>query len=215
MSKKNTSKTHAKILFMVQFAILLAIEAIVCFTPLGSLPIGPLVATLMHIPVIITAINLGIGAGSLMGFFAGLFSFLVWTFTPPSPILAFAFTPAYAPGNFWSLVICFVPRILIGTLSGLVFNALNGLLKKHKKLDFLAYTAAGIVGSLVNTVLVLGFIYIFFGQPYAEANGLAFEALLGAMMAVIGTNGILELVLAAVCSFAICKPIRKYILKKD
>ena len=44
------------ILFIAQFGILLALE-VVCFTPLGSLRvIGPIVATLSHIPVIITAV---------------------------------------------------------------------------------------------------------------------------------------------------------------
>ena len=71
MTKNNT-------LFIVQFSILLAIEAIFCFTPLGSLPaMGPIVATLMMVPVIITAILLGTKAGTIMGAFAGLFSFIV------------------------------------------------------------------------------------------------------------------------------------------
>ena len=65
---------------MVQFSILLALEVIMCFTPLGSIPIGPMVATLAMIPVILTGILLGVGAGAAMGFCAGLFSFIVWTF---------------------------------------------------------------------------------------------------------------------------------------
>ena len=86
-----------KTIFLAQFAMLLAIEAIVCFTPLGSLPIGPMVATLGMVPVIITAIILGTPAGTAMGFFTGLFSFLVMTFTPPTPV-AFVFTPFYSIG---------------------------------------------------------------------------------------------------------------------
>jgi uncharacterized membrane protein len=129
----NGSNGRSKVLFMVQFALLLALEAIVCFTPLGSLPaVGPIVATLMLIPVILTAVLLGTAAGTAMGFFAGLFSFLVWTFSPPSPIVAFVFTPFYAlgdlRGNIWSLVICFVPRILVGTVTGVQVSskATNG-----------------------------------------------------------------------------------------
>lgn len=103
---------NKKTLFLAQFAILLAIEAIVCFTPLGSLPaFGPIVATLGMVPVIITAILLGTGAGTLMGFFAGLFSFCVWTFTPPSP-LAFVFTRFTASGQ---------PSGTIGALQSVLF----------------------------------------------------------------------------------------------
>ena len=65
---------------MVQFSILLALEVIMCFTPLGSIPIGPMVATLAMIPVILTGILLGVGAGAAMGFFAGLFSFYCMDF---------------------------------------------------------------------------------------------------------------------------------------
>ena len=93
---------------MVQFSILLALEVIMCFTPLGSIPIGPMVATLAMIPVILTGILLGVGAGAAMGFFAGLFSFIVWTFISPGPT-AFVFTPFVSigdiHGNGWSLVL--------------------------------------------------------------------------------------------------------------
>ncbi len=91
-------KTSKNTLFMAQFALLLAIEIIVCFTPLGSIPIGPIVATLAMIPVIITAILLGVGAGAVMGAFAGLCSFLVMTFVSPSPT-SFVFTPFYSVGD--------------------------------------------------------------------------------------------------------------------
>ncbi|MCQ2425279.1 MAG: ECF transporter S component [Lachnospiraceae bacterium] len=211
---KIIEERRKKTLFLTQFSLLLAIEAIVCFTPLGSIPIGPLVATLSHVPVIITAITLGTGAGTLMGFFFGLFSFLYWTFNPG--VTSFVFTPFYTIGEFggsvWSIVICFVPRILLGLFSGLVFSALHKLFD-GKKADAVSYVASGIVGSLTNTVLVLGGIYLFFGREYAAANGLAYEALIGAMMAVIGSNGLLEMAVAAVIAFAVCLPVRKYFLK--
>ena len=209
------AERRKRTLFLTQFSILLAIEAIVCFTPLGSIPIGPLVATLAHVPVIVTAINLGVGAGTTMGFFAGLFSFIIWSFFPPNPLLAFTFTPFYAPGNFWSLVICFVPRILIGTFSGLMFNLLNKFAKNSHVMDVVSYAVAGVIGSLTNTVLVLGGIYVFFGQPYAEANAIGFELLFGAIMGVVATNGVLEAVVGGLFAYVICKPIRKYVLRND
>ncbi len=218
MQKKSNHQMmlrHKSILFLTQFSILLAILAIICFTPLGSIPIGPLVATIAHIPVIITAINLGVGAGSLMGFFAGLFSFIVWSFMPPNPAIAFVFTPFHAPGNALSLVICFVPRILIGTSAGLLFKAINYYAGKSKILDTLSYIIASVCGSLVNTVFVLGGIYLFFGRLYAESLGLSYDILIGLLMGVVGTNGVLELIIAAVVAYAVCKPIRKFILHTD
>jgi uncharacterized membrane protein len=117
------------------------------------------------VPVVITAILLGTKAGTLMGFFAGLFSFLVWTFMPPADSVAFAFvfTPFAEPGNFFSLVICFVPRILTGTFAGLSHKAFKKLFAGKKYLDVLQYGISAVIGSLTNTVLVLVGIMVFFG----------------------------------------------------
>lgn len=200
-----------KTLFMARFAILLALEAITCFTPLGSIPIGPgIVATLALVPVIVTAIVMGPKAGTAMGAFAGLFSLLVWTFTPPGPA-AFVFSPFHSPdggmGSLWSLVIVFVPRILVGTVAGLIFRALDG--RGSKKV--LAYALAGLIGSLVNTFGVLGGIYLFFGESYAEAYGMAYELLLGAIGLTVVTNGIPEAIVATLVATIVCQPLRKMV----
>ncbi len=214
-----TSENHSKVLFLTQFSLLLAIEAIVCFTPLGSLPIGPLVATLSAIPVIMTTVLLGTKSGTLMGFFFGLFSFIVWTFMPPNPVTAFVFTPFYSfgdfKGSFWSIVICFVPRILIGTVTGLIINGLSKLMgeKKSKAKFGIICTVAGILGSLTNTLLVLGGIYLFFGREYAAANQMSYELLLGAIGTVILTNGLLEAALGGVFGGAI-SPLKDRLIKQ-
>lgn len=213
-------KTRKNTLFLAQFSMLLAIEAIVCFTPLGSLPaIGPVVATLSHIPVIIAAILLGTGAGTAMGFFFGLFSFLVWTFTPPSPVIAFVFTPFYSfgemSGSLWSLVICFVPRILIGTAAGVLFKLFTKAFSRFDKVKVLTYSLTGFLSSLVNTLLVLGGIYVIFGQAYAQAVGLSYSLLLGVVGLSVVTSGIPEAVIAAFLAYAVCYPLHKYLLSKQ
>lgn len=202
-----------KVLFLVQFGVLLAIEAIFCFTPLGSLPaLGPIVATLAMVPVIITALLLGTAAGTIMGAFTGLFSFLVWTFTPPSPVAAFIFTPFYTlgdyNGNFGSLLICFVPRILTGTVAGAVYHKLSGSFpKKH----ILNYSLSAILGSLTNTFGVLGGIWLFFGSEYSNIAGKAILIIIGST---ILTSGIPEAVVAAILASAVCRPL-KVILSKE
>lgn len=190
--------------FLAQFSILLALEAIFCFTPLGSLPaIGPIVATLGMIPVIVTAIILGTGAGTLMGAFAGLFSFLVWTFMTPNPLVAFAFTPVYPPGNLFSVLICFVPRILVGTVTGLVFKAMAGLSDKRQ---WLRYGLAGFLGSLVNTVGVMGGIWLFFGDAYAGVLGSAILVIVGLTVL---TSGIPEAIISAAAGIFVCRPLKR------
>lgn len=203
---------HDRTLVLTQFAMLLAIEAIVCFTPLGSLPaIGPIVATLAMVPVIITAILLGTGAGAAMGAFAGLFSLLVWTFTPPNPLVAFVFTPFYGlgstHGNVWSLVICFVPRILVGVVAGACFH----LFARLKWKSGFVYGLSGALGSLVNTFGVLAGIYVFFGHSYATVLGKGFNLLLGLIGLTILTSGIPEAIIGGVAAYVVCLPIQKHV----
>lgn len=196
---------NSNVVFLAQFSILLAILAIFCFTPLGSIPIGPIVATLAMLPVIVTAILLGPVAGSVMGGLAGLFSLIVWTFMPPTPPAAFVFSPFYSLGEYQgsaaSLLICLVPRVLVGTVAGLASRALSGMKNRP-----ISYAIAGVLGSLTNTVLVLGGIWLFFGNQYATL----FEA---PMLAIIGililTNGLPEAVVSAIVTPAVCAPLMK------
>lgn len=219
--KLSMMERQKRTLFMVLFAVILAIEAIVCFTPLGSLPaLGPIVATLAMIPVTITGILLGPVAGALMGFFAGLFSFIVWTFMPPplSIQFAFVFTPfnlvGENSGSVWSLVICFIPRIMTGLMAGflyMIFAKREFFTKKPFLLNFLS----GFFGSLVNTFGVLSGIFLFFRKPYAAIQEKTYILLLVGLLSLVLTSGIPEAVLAGLASHAVCHPTKKHIFKSD
>ncbi|MDR1002045.1 MAG: ECF transporter S component [Oscillospiraceae bacterium] len=192
------------ILFLVQFSILVAIEALFCFTPLGSLPaLGPIVATLAMIPVIITALLLGTKAGTAMGAIAGLFSFVVWTFMPPTPLAAFVFTPFYSlgeiHGNLGSVLICFVPRILVGAVAGSTYKALS---KAFPAKNILCYSLSALLGSFANTFGVMGGIWLFFGTQYASIAGQAMILIVGTT---ILTSGIPEAIVSAIAASAVCK----------
>ena len=202
-----------KTLFLTQFSILFAILMLFCFTPLGALPaFGPIVATLGMIPVIITAQLLGTKAGVVMGFFAGLFSFLVWTFMPPSPIVAFVFTPFYSfgeiSGNFGSVLISFVPRILCGAVAGLSYK---GLSKTFPAKQALGLALSAILASLTNTFGVMGGIWLFFGNQYTTVFGATMLLIIGTTVL---TSGIPEAIVSAIASSAVCRPIQM-ILDRD
>ena len=218
----SNAENRKKILFMVQFAILLALTAVFCFVPiLGSIPFTPVVvATTSMLPIIITALLLGTVAGTVMGFFAGLFSLIVWTFTPPNPLIAFLFTPFYSlgdiQGNFYSLLICFVPRILIGTSAGLMFFAFKKIAAKNKIAESIVFAASGIAGSLANTVFVLAGWYFFFAKDIAEAFAWELSAVFnGAIIFTFVTNGIPELIISAVVAVGVCMPLKHILTKQN
>lgn len=194
-------KTKKTVQNMTEFAILLAIEAIFCFTPLGSLPtIGTIVMTLGMIPVVITSLILGVGYGTAMGAFAGLFSLIYFTFMSSSPV-AFVFSPFVSTGlfkgNFGSIIICFVPRILTGTLPILIYKFLTKIMPKVDKLNLVI---SSIIGSLINTLGVLFFIWIFFSDQYLIETGNQGQVIVTVIGLLILTNGLPEALLTGIVS---------------
>ena len=99
---------------MVLTAVIAAIIILMAFTPVGYINLVVIKATLIHVPVIIGSVVLGPKKGAFLGFIFGLTSLINNTFNPS--LLSFAFSPFYSGGNLWSIVICFVPRILTGVV---------------------------------------------------------------------------------------------------
>ena len=179
-------------------AMFLAIQIILVVTPLGYLPIGPISATTMHIPVIIAGIALGKKAGAQLGFVFGLTSVLNATFRPT--LTSFCFSPFVTiggiGGNWMRVLIAFVPRILLGYLAGLIYE------KLYRKgiNENVGIIAGALTGAITNTVLVLGGIYLFFGSAYADAIKVAYDTLIAVLLGVVATNGIAEAILGAVAT---------------
>ena len=191
--------------YMTSMALFLAIEIILVVTPLGYIPIGPLNATTMHIPVIIAGIVLGKKAGAELGIVFGLTSLIKATIQPG--ITSFCFSPFVTigtmSGNYKSLLIAFVPRILLGYLAGFVFE----IMKKNNR-ENLGVVVGALTGAITNTVLVLSGIYIFFSEAYASAVGVQYSTLVTVLLGVVSTNGILEAILGAIVSLAIYKALK-------
>ena len=199
----NQKKTDVKLL--AQMALLVALELVLAFTPLGYIPLGFMNATTMHIPVILGACLLGPKAGALLGGVFGVTSVIRATITPN--LTSFVFTPFYSfspefSGNWTSLIVAIVPRVLIGVIAGLVFQFVMRV--SHDK-QAVALPIAGFVGSMVNTIGVMGLIYLLFGEQYAAAGGKSFDLLRGVIMGVVGINGVPEALIAAVLTLAVGK----------
>lgn len=196
-----TNKTQ----YMAFMAMFLAIEIALVLTPLGYIPLGPISATTMHIPVIIAGIALGKKAGAQLGFVFGLTSMLNATFRPLPTSFVFSpfITIGTMSGNWTSLLIAFIPRILLGYLAGAIYEQL----KKRNVNDYACILTGALTGAITNTVLVLGGIYIFFGSAYAETVGVAYNALIAMLFGIVTTNGIAEAALGAAACLLICRAI--------
>ena len=199
---------NKKTLGLVQIALFTAIIFVLAMVPgLGYIPIGVVRATTIHIPVIIGSVIMGPRKGAVLGGMFGLTSLINNTITPT--VTSFVFSPVLAmemmgvKGVVMSLVICFVPRILIGIVPYYVYGGIRKVMKKGKSTLITALGAAGVAGSLTNTLLVMNLIYLLFGKEYAAAKEMAYEALYSAILVIIGTNGVPEAIVAAVLVAAI------------
>ena len=212
-----SNKASAKTLGMVQLALLGALIFILAFTPfLGYIPLGVTRATIVHIPVIIGSLLLGPKKGAVLGFLFGVTSFLQNSFISPN-ITSFTYTPLYSVGDFhgngWSLVICFVPRILVGVVPYYVYKLFMKWLSAKKGGQSVSLAAAGLAGSLTNTLLVMNLIYFCFGNQYAAAKEVA-SGLYGVILSVIFINGVPEAIVAALLTAVICKALFR-VMKKN
>ena len=208
----NLTSDKSRTLGLVQTALLGAIIFLLAFTPsLGYIPLGVINATTIHIPVIIGSLLLGPKRGAVLGFLFGLSSMIMATTSPAltsfifSPFLSAGITPL---GPVWSLIICYVPRILVGVVPCFVYQALKKLMQGKKGTDAVSLIISVVAGSLTNTILVMGLIYILFGHAYAEAIGISYSALFAAIMSVIAVNGVLEAIVAGILSGTIVKALR-------
>ncbi|MFR4353065.1 MAG: ECF transporter S component [Roseburia sp.] len=198
---------------MVLTALFTAIIIVMAFVPyLGYINLVVIKATLIHVPVIIGSIVLGPKKGGFLGFVFGCTSMINNTFNPS--LLSFAFSPFYSVGeiggNLWSVVICFVPRILVGVIPYFVYIGIRKLFQDKSSSDWLSFPLAGIVGAFTNTLLVMNLIYFCFSEQFASAKQIALDAVYGAILAIIAANGIPEAIVAAVLTTAVCKALKRY-----
>lgn len=188
--QKNNLKVYSKTRQLTVIGLLSSISILLSVTPLGYIPIPPISPTIMHVPVIIGAIIEGPLVGATIGAIFGLTS-LIRSFTVPSPINFI----------FWNPIISVGVRILIGVVSGYVYKAL----KKRK--GSVAITA--VLGSLTNTVGVLGLAYIFYFARFAEALGLTEGAATLGILGIAATNGIPEAILSALITVSVVAAYKK------
>lgn len=196
---------------LVLAAVFVAIIIILAFTPIGYIPLGFMNATIIHVPVIIGAIILGPKYGGFLGMVFGLTS--LWKNTNMPNATSFVFSPFIKMGeyggNFGSLIICMVPRILIGIVAYYVFRAVLKACNGKKGKRTIALAAAGVAGSLTNTLLVMNLIYLFFGKEYgAAAKGLT-EGVYSVILGIICLNGIPEAIVSGILTVAISQALYK------
>ena len=194
--------------WMAGVAKMAAIVVLLANTPLGMIPLVVTKATTVHIPVILGAILSGPLAGGILGGVFGVCSVIINTFTPA--LTSFAFSPfmsttglSGAVKALWVAVGC---RILIGVAAGWLWRALS----RTRVNSWTALSIVGFTGSMVNTVTVMGSIFLLFTQQYAQAKEVALEAVSGLILTTVLANGIPEAIVSTVLVAVIGKNLLRF-----
>ena len=168
---------------MAVIGVLSAISIMMSILPfIGYIPIGPIKATIMHVPVIIGAIMEGPVVGAIIGLIFGLTS--LWN----------AITqPVLLSPLFMNPLVSVLPRVLIGVVAYYVYKGAYKLTKKVYASGFLA----GLIGSFANTVGVLGMIYVLYAEKYLSLLGQQGVSAGKLLFGVAFTSGVPEALVAA------------------
>ncbi len=144
------------------------------YTRLGFIPVPNLAgsATIMHVPAILGGALEGPVVGTIVGGIFGIFSFI----------------QAEVP-FFRDPLVSILPRLFIGIVAWVVFVGL-----RSRSVD-VAAAAAGVIGSLANTVGVLGMAVLLGYLPLAAIVPIVpqaiAEAILAAVVTVVVVRGVM------------------------
>lgn len=199
---------------LVVYALFMAITLLMGLVPfLGYINITGFAAiTIMQIPVILASYFLGYKGGIFFGFMFGVTS-LINCFSGSADAIAMLILNQ---GGFSTLflivVILFVPRILIGITTRATYDAIC----RFDRTKALAMGVSAFVGTLTNTIFVLGGLYLFALEPSIEAFGAASaNGLFTVLLGVLSSNGLIEAGAAVVICTAVGQALHKAFFIKN
>lgn len=184
MSTKDKTKA------IVILGMLTAISMLFSFTPIGSIPVGPLVITLNTIPLAIAAIALGPIGGLVMGSVFGLLSFLQCInigVTSPMGVILFDINP------FLAFVQRFVPRALDGLLVGLLHRALEKRIGGRP-----SSFVTGFFAAFLNTVFFMTALVLLFGNTQYMQEKINGQNIIVFICTFVGLNAVAEMILTTI-----------------
>ena len=177
-------------------ALFMAITIVMALVPnLGMIHLGVVSITIMHIPVIIAGLVLGLRGALINATAFGVSSMLISAIRPVGPLDVFFVNP----------LVSVVPRILFGISVALIFNALS-----KTKMGFVlkaGITAA--LSTLLHTIFVLVPLYfLIFKSGNAELAGSLPSSVSIFIWGTLISNGFLEIVASVLVSVPVAKALR-------
>lgn len=88
--------------------------------------------------------------------------------------------------------------LVISIVAGVLVFAVLEWTTLKKSGNVLAFIYAGVIGAMVNTILVMGSIFVLYKNAYADALSIDPGTVLGTIGGVISFNGVIEAIVAAI-----------------
>ena len=155
LSQNITEKNRERTRTLAVTSIMCGIVILMSFPFVGTFVLPAVSATVAFLPVIITTIMLGLKPGLAVGLVGGIAS-LVRALVVPTTLAPYFLNP----------LVSILPRMMIAVAVWLAFKGLMALpLPKTFDKIPLATAIAAAIGSITNTILVLGSIYLWHVAP--------------------------------------------------
>lgn len=188
-----TTKPDTKQLTLM--GLLTAILIVFSFTPIGTVPIGPLSITLNIIPVALAAVILGPVGGAAMGAVFGILSFLqCMGIGVPSGMgaILFGINPVLA------FIQRFVPRMLDGLLLGFIYKGVSKLAN-----GYAACFVTGFCSAFLNTLFFMSALLLLYGNTEYVQELVAGRNILVFICSFVGINAVFEMIASTILTGAI------------
>ena len=196
MKNGNRRETMVK---LTLFALLTALLIVLGYVNIPQ-PAG-LSITFNMSPVAIAAIAMGIPGGMMIGGVFGLISFLQCF-----GLVGFSGMGAVLVGI--SPVLCFiqrfVSRVLVGVLSAMVYRALNREMNAYMRCMITGFSAA-----FFNTLFFMSSLVLLFGNTEYIQGLMAGRGVIAFIIASVGINAVVEMIVAAVVTGAVGAALKK------
>lgn len=206
--KKKFLNTRQLVILALIFAIMIA-----------SLTVLPLNAVVPLVALIVIAEIGGIKLAGIGGLMFGLASLLSAAFMPSTPLYVVFLNP----------LVSVAPRIIAGLAIYLVYKSVFKLLKgkidvtdieevyyklqgaeraKAKRIDYISMSAGAITGAIVNTVLVLGTIFLIYNNNTYTLNDVSILVRPEVILPLVAASAIMEPILCAIIAPPIVTALR-------
>ena len=193
----NTTR-RTKLARMTLLAMLVAVLIVLAYVNI-PMPMG-LSITFNMIPVAIAAMAMGLPGGMIIGGAFGLIRFLQCYGIFGVSGMGVALVTANPGFGFACLMFIqrFVSRVLVGVLAALVYRGIS----RTKAPLYVRGLATGFAAALFNTIFFMTLLVLLFSQTAYMQNAMAGRSVLAYLVASVGVNAVVEMIVAAVVTGA-------------